>query len=151
MVSSKLRLTQIVLNFQLISMCSLSTETDCLLSSIPTGGCRGPMRVVDFKKSHYTLQDLVTEKNKSFHLAQLIKPFKFDEMNVDPAAIARAEQQEFLVENIFAHRNTPGSKKRTDYEFLVKWDPEDGEEELITPGNPGSLSETTINCLCICS
>ena len=87
-------------------MCSLSTETDRLL--------------VDFKKSHYTLQDLVTGKNKSFHLTQL-KPFKFDEMDVDPAAIARAEQQEFLVENILAHRNTPGSKKRTDCEFLVEW------------------------------
>jgi transposase InsO family protein len=81
---------------------------------------RGPMRVVDFKKSHYTLQDLVTGKNKSFHLTQL-KPFKFDEMDIDPAAIARAEQQEFLVENILAHRKTPGSNKRTDFEFLVKW------------------------------
>ena len=43
-------------------------------------------------------------------------------MDIDPAVIARAEQQEFLVENILAHRKTPGSNnKRTDFEFLVKW------------------------------
>jgi hypothetical protein len=81
---------------------------------------RGPMRVVNFTKSLYTLQDLVTHKLKNFHLTQL-KAFKYDEMDVDPAEIARAEQQEFLVENILDHCKPEGSKKRTDYEFLVKW------------------------------
>jgi hypothetical protein len=78
------------------------------------------MRVVSFNKSHYVLQDLVTSKTRTFHLTQL-KEFKFDEMDVDPADVARAEQQEFLVERILAHRKTHGSVKRTEYDFLIKW------------------------------
>jgi hypothetical protein len=80
---------------------------------------RGPMRVVNFNKSQYTLQDLVTDKLKNFHVTQL-KAFVYDEMDIDPADIARAEQNEFLVESILAHRHD-GTKKRTNYEFLVKW------------------------------
>ncbi len=81
---------------------------------------RGPMRVVNFDKSNYTVQDLVTNKVRNFHLTQ-IKEFKFDEMDVDPAEVARGEQQEFLVDSILAHRKAHGSKSRTDHEFLVKW------------------------------
>ena len=44
-------------------------------------------------------------------------PFKYDEMEVDPAQLARAEQQEFLVENILEHLGDINS--RLDYEFLV--------------------------------
>ncbi len=77
------------------------------------------MRVVHFTKSQYTLQDLVTDKLKNFHVTQL-KAFVYDEMDTDPANIARSEQNEFLVESILAHRHD-GSKKRTNYEFQVKW------------------------------
>ena len=80
---------------------------------------RGPMRVVNFNKSHYTLQDIVTDKLRNFHVTQL-KAFKYDQMDTDPVDIARAEQNEFLVENILEHRSD-GSKRRTNYEFLVKW------------------------------
>jgi len=76
------------------------------------------MRVVDFKKSSYTVQVLVTSKLHTYHVTQL-KAFKYDEMEVDPAQIARAEQQEFLVENILEHRGD--SSSRLDYEFLVQW------------------------------
>ena len=79
---------------------------------------KGPMRVVDFKKSSYTVQDLVTSKLHTYHVTQL-KAFKYDEMEVDPAQVARSEQQEFLVENILDHRGD--SKSRLDYEFLVQW------------------------------
>ena len=41
-------------------------------------------------------------------------------MDTNPVDIARAEQNEFLVENILEHRHD-GSKRRTNYEFLVKW------------------------------
>jgi hypothetical protein len=80
---------------------------------------RGPMRVVNFNKSHYTLQDMVSDKLRNFHVTQL-KAFKYDQMDTDPVDIARAEQNEFLVENILEHRSD-GSKRRTNYEFLVKW------------------------------
>ena len=89
---------------------------------------RGPMRVVNFDKSSYVLQDLVTLKVKTFHLTQL-KEFKFDEMEVDPVAVALAEQQAYLVESVLAHRKPHGSKRRTDYEFLVKWVGYDEEKD----------------------
>lgn len=76
------------------------------------------MRVVHFNKSLYTLQDLVTDKLKNFHLTQL-KEFKFDPMDTDPTEVARAEQHEFLVENILEHRGD--STRRTQLEFLVQW------------------------------
>ena len=62
------------------------------------------MRVVNFNKSHYTLQDIVTEKLRNFHVTQL-KAFKYDQMDIDPVEIARAEQNEFLVEKILEHRS----------------------------------------------
>jgi len=80
---------------------------------------REPMRVGNFNKSHDTLQDIVTDKLRNFHVTQL-KEFKYDQMDTDPIDIARAEQNEFLVENILEHRHD-GSKRRTSYEFLVKW------------------------------
>lgn len=92
---------------------------------------RGPMRVINFNKSHYTLQDLVTEKLRNFHVTQL-KAFKYDPMDVDPAEIARVEQNEFLVENILEHRHD-GSKRRTGYEFLVKWTGYDNSDNTWEP------------------
>ncbi len=92
---------------------------------------KGPMRVVHFNKSFYTLQDLVSNKLKNYHVTQL-KPFLYDVMDVDPAEVARAEAQEFLIENILEHR-TSNSKRRTDYEFLVKWTNYDEEANSWEP------------------
>ena len=88
------------------------------------------MRVVHFSKDHYTVQDLVTSKLKSYHITQL-KEFKYDEMDVDPAAVAAAEQMEFLVKRILDHRGN--STRRTDYEFLVKWTGYDNNENTWEP------------------
>ena len=92
---------------------------------------RGPMRVVNFTKSQYTLQDLVTDKLKNFHVTQL-KAFTYDEMDTDPVDIARSEQNEFLVESVLAHRHD-GSKKRTNYEFLIKWNGYDDASNTWEP------------------
>jgi hypothetical protein len=81
---------------------------------------RGPMRVVRFRGNTYTVQNLITSKLADYHITQL-KAFKFDPMEVDPADIARREEQEFLVEAILEHRNLVESKRRTDYEFRVRW------------------------------
>ena len=89
------------------------------------------MRVVNFNKSHFTLQDIVTDKLRNFHVTQL-KAFKYDQMDTDPVDIARAEQNEFLVENILEHRHD-GSKRRTCYEFLVKWAGYDNSDNAWEP------------------
>ena len=92
---------------------------------------RGPMRVINFNKSHYTLQDMVTDKLRNFHVTQL-KAFKYDQMDTNPVDIARAEQNEFLVESILEHRHD-GSKRRTGYEFLVKWAGYDSSDNTWEP------------------
>jgi hypothetical protein len=79
----------------------------------------GPMRVVGNKKSTYTLQDLVTLKTHDFHVTQTqLKAFNYDQMEVNPVDIARAEAQQRVVEAILEHSGGP---KRKSYQFLVKW------------------------------
>ncbi len=78
----------------------------------------GPMRVVHASKSTYTLQNLVNDKLVNYHLSQL-KPFVYDEMEVDPVDIARREQEEFLVEKILSHKGT--YEDRSNMQFEVKW------------------------------
>ena len=91
------------------------------------------MRVVNFAKASYTVQDLVTMKLHTYHVTQL-KAFQYDEMEVDPAQLARAEQQEFLVENIPEHRGE--SDSRLDNESLSN------ELGMKTPhGNLGPRSD----------
>ena len=60
---------------------------------------RGPMRVVCHNFAEYTLLDLVTHKEKLYHMTQL-KPFHFDPTHVDPTDIARRDYLEFFIEDI---------------------------------------------------
>ena len=83
----------------------------------------GPFRVVSFAKNTYVLQNLVNMKLREVHVTQ-IKPFLYDEHEVDPVDIARKEAQEFLVERILQHRGGP---RKSTLEFLVKWTG-DGED-----------------------
>lgn len=86
---------------------------------------KGPLRVVSYSKNNYVLQDMVSKKESTYNITQL-KPFKYDEIETDPVEIARAEQQEFVVEAVLNH--SKGSK-RGDYDFQIKWlgydDPKD--------------------------
>jgi hypothetical protein len=59
-------------------------------------------------------------KTSEYHITQM-KPFNYDEMEVDRVEDARKEQQEFEVEAILEHRNPNNSKFRRDYEFLIQW------------------------------
>ena len=79
---------------------------------------KGPMRVVGSKKSTYTLQDLVTNKEHEYHITQL-KAFQYDKTETDPTDIARKEAQEFLVDQVLEHRGNP--KERNSLEFLIQW------------------------------
>lgn len=79
---------------------------------------RGPMRVVHFTDSKYTVQDLVTLKEEKVHVS-LLKKFEYDPDLVDPAEVARHDTQEFLVEQILAHRGN--FERKSGLEFKVRW------------------------------
>ena len=51
----------------------------------------GPMRVIKGLNSRYTLLDLITGKEKDYHVSDM-KPFVFDSASVDPLDIARRDQ-----------------------------------------------------------
>ena len=79
---------------------------------------RGPMRVIKGFDSRYTLLDLITGKEKDYHVSDM-KPFIFDSALVDPLDIARRDHMEFFVERILDHRGN--IKRRKEIEFQVRW------------------------------
>ena len=79
---------------------------------------KGPLRVISNHFSHYTLLDLVTNKDKVYHITDL-KDFFFDPSIHDPLDIARKDYLEFLVEKVLAHKGDP--KRKKSLEFHIKW------------------------------
>ena len=79
---------------------------------------RGPMQVMSGHDSRYILKDLVSHKEKEYHVSDM-KPFKFDPSTTNPLDIARRDHLEFFVEKVFEHRGDLRFKK--DLEFHVKW------------------------------
>ena len=68
--------------------------------------------------TEYTLLDLVTHKEKLYHMTQL-KPFHFDPTHVDPTDIARRDYLEFFIEETLDMKgNIRAYKSLT---FHVKW------------------------------
>ena len=57
---------------------------------------KGPMRVIKGLNSRYTFLDLITGKEKDYHVSDM-KPFVFDSALVDPLDIARRDQMEFFI------------------------------------------------------
>ena len=66
---------------------------------------KGPMRVIKGFNSRYTLLDLITGKEKDYHVSDM-KPFVFDSALVDPLDIARRDQ----MENFRSSRKIESSK-----------------------------------------
>ena len=78
---------------------------------------RGPMRVVSGSNSRYTLYDLVTNKEKDYHVSDM-KEFLYDASVVDPLDVARRDHMEYFVEAILDHEKV---QTRTSARFLVRW------------------------------
>ena len=79
---------------------------------------RGPIQVVSRKDSRYLLKDLISLKEKEYHVSDM-KPFIFDPSTTNPTDIARRDHLEFFVDKVFRHRGDLKSKR--DLEFHVKW------------------------------
>ena len=78
---------------------------------------RGPMRVVSGSNSRYTLYDLISHKEKEYHVSDM-KQFLYDPNHVDPVDVARRDHTEYIVEAILDH---DGALNRSSIEFLVRW------------------------------
>jgi hypothetical protein len=79
---------------------------------------RGPFRVLRHEDSQYTLLDLITKKEKIYHISDM-KPFVFDPLHTDPQDVARHDYLEFFVEAVLHHRGNPSLKSTM--EFEIKW------------------------------
>ena len=78
----------------------------------------GPYRVIENTAGKYKLKDLITNKDKWYHVTQL-KQFQYDPEKTNPADIARRDNQEHYVEKIISM--TGDIKKVSSLTFLVKW------------------------------
>ena len=76
------------------------------------------MKVTKGLNSHYTLLDLITGKEKDYHVSDM-KPFVFDSAVVDPMDVARRDYMEYFVDKILQYRGNP--KKSSSMEFEVSW------------------------------
>ena len=78
----------------------------------------GPMRVTKGLNSRFTLLDLITGKEKDYHVSDM-KPFVFDPAIIDPLDVARRDHMEFFIDKILDHRGN--LSRKTEIEFLVHW------------------------------
>ena len=79
---------------------------------------RGPLRVLKHKGSQYTLFDLITKKEKVYHISDM-KPFIFDALHTNPQDVARHDYLEHFVEAVLEHRGNPALKFTM--KFRIKW------------------------------
>jgi hypothetical protein len=80
---------------------------------------KGPLRVIQGAESKFTLLDLITNKEKDYHVSD-IRPFIFDPLLTDPTDVARKDYLEFFIEAILKHSGSKTSKKSS-LRFYIKW------------------------------
>ena len=74
------------------------------------------MKVIEGMNSRDKLLDLITLKEKEFHVSDM-KPLVFDAALTDPLDIARRDNMEYFIEEILDHRGN--LKKKSEIQFLV--------------------------------
>ena len=85
---------------------------------------KGPFKVLSGSNSKYILLDLITNKEKEYHVHHM-KPFFFNPLATNPLDVARRDYLEAIID----HKGNRRSK-RTDLEFLCKW--EDYDDDFNT-------------------
>jgi hypothetical protein len=79
---------------------------------------RGPLQILRRHKSEYVLLDLVTGKEKTFHVKNM-RIFNFDPLKVQPLDVARHDYDEFFVEKVLRHKGD--FRKVSTLTFEVRW------------------------------
>jgi hypothetical protein len=69
--------------------------------------------------SKYTIQDLLTGKNFDTHISNLV-PFNYDTTRTDPKVVAMHDQEEFVIQEVLAHRGEKSRRKTM--EFKIRWE-----------------------------
>jgi hypothetical protein len=92
---------------------------------------KGPMRVVNFIGSKYTLQNLVSGANEDHHITSL-KKFEYNPAIINPKSVAVQNAKEFFVEAIISHRGEHGNQVKN-LQFLVHWAGYSHEDETWEP------------------
>jgi hypothetical protein len=92
---------------------------------------RCPLRVVSHIGAHYTLFNLVSNKEEpDIHVTRLT-PFYYDPAHVDPVDVARADANEYVIGAILAHSGDP--KLKSSLDFLIRWEGYDESDDLWLP------------------
>ena len=91
---------------------------------------KGPMKVLSSQDSEYLLLDLVSGKEKLFHVKNM-RAFHFSPSKVDPLDIARRDYDEFFVERILEHEGD--FRKVSTLFFLVRWHAYSSEHDSWEP------------------
>ena len=63
----------------------------------------GPMKVLEGRDSRYKLLDLITLKEKEFHVSDM-KPFVYEAALADPLNVARRGNMEYFIDKILEHK-----------------------------------------------
>ena len=88
------------------------------------------MRVIKGLNSRYTLLDIITGKEKDYHVSDL-RPFVFDSALVDPLDIARRDRMEFFIDKMSDHRGKLSQGKSL--QFFVSWMGYDQSDDFWEP------------------
>jgi hypothetical protein len=100
---------------------------------------KGPFKEISNVLSEYLLLDLITDKQKLYHVSDM-KPFVFDPINTNPLDLARRDYLEFFMEKILAMSGDV--KKVSTLDFHIKWLGYDDTYNLWLPWK--DLRETDI-------
>ena len=88
------------------------------------------MRVIKGLNSRYTLLDIITGKEKDYHVSDM-RPFVFDSALVDPLDIARRDRMEFFIDKMSDHRGKLSQGKSL--QFFVSWMGYDQSDDFWEP------------------
>ena len=90
----------------------------------------GPYLVINKNDDWYTLKNLVTNNEESFHILQ-IKLFHYDPNKVDPLKVAQKNSDEYIVDTIISHEGNIDNTNKV--KFRVRWKDFSALEDTLEP------------------
>jgi hypothetical protein len=82
---------------------------------------QGPFRVISNVGPVYTLYDFTTNSEIQRHI-KLLQPYYVTSQNPTPESVALKDKGEFVVHRIVRHTNSGNPNRKSDMDFLVRWE-----------------------------